>query len=248
MQKMTFIDYIQLLRLFITLRWWIHNDMYNEILKKYTIKNIDIADITIESLSPRTSMPHWYTKYGDIWEDDIQKNEQRAKDCFLDAPLTLCLCYKWEQIALIAGMLWHYDTFVIHQMQTISSHVFTSNWITKPKITHPLVQVLDWQNILFECMKYTVDSLGVKKTYIQPWEMNHRTKEMYTIEIYNRKNNQIVSSTTTDIPHLSKEIAHKIYDVFAEERWFTKDATWFWKEKKYLRKNNTTSKRLSNTA
>lgn len=244
LQSMSFVDRMNILRVFIT----IQENTYTDIIQKYLVGRDDMDKFSVSAVYPRTTMPWWFTKYWDIFKRDIHKNELRWKDCYLDAPLALILYFNGEEIAVIAGMLWHKNQFVIHQMQTVSSKVYNGYWVTKPPVVAPITHEIKRQEILFDCLNSALKSEWITDIYIQPWDKNEWTKKMHVVPVWNERIKEF-DELPTNIPHLSQKIAYQIYDVFAQKIWYVKDKSWFWRSrKKPLSKKKTTSKHLSSIA
>lgn len=227
LKETTFVDKLRLLKLFLIFQSWKYQDKYKRIIETAVSKNIDASKITIVTLAPRTTSPYWYTTYDIKYKYDIHKNESRVKDCYLDAPIALALLYQGEEIAVISGMLWDENEFVIHQMQIISSFVYNGYGVKKPNITHPVASQIPRQDILFDCLIDTLKSEWITNIYIQPADKNYRTEKMYRMPVWDDVYKEYVDEDTT-VPHLSKQIAHQIYDVFAQKHGYKQNESWFW--------------------
>lgn len=242
---------MEILRLFIAFNEWDHEQLFSSSVQSSSCDPKYMNDLSLWPIWPKSIWACWYTIESSKHDrkHDIHKNEYSTSDAFLDAPLALCLYYKGEQIAAISGMERKQGEFVIHQMQATSRHVYTPHGVSKPKTLHPITHDIPRQDILFSTMTSLLYSLGMKKIYIQPSDKNFRTKHMYTVPDWSEEYKHI-GQVVTNIPHLSQKIAHQIYDVFAEKKWYHKDRSWFWVEnKKEMReKRKPTSKLLSNTA
>jgi hypothetical protein len=86
----------------------------------------------------------------------------------------------------------------------------------------PIVQDIPREDTLYDILSSLAKKYWCTEIAIQSWENNKRTQKKKSIMEFNEEKWKLVTKET-DIPHLSLSIAQKIYDVFAEKKWFTKD-------------------------
>lgn len=227
LQSSTFGHRMLLFKFFASLQERVYQKEYDTILHKYITDPILWKDISIGHIFPRSKQPTWHSNWCWYETQDISKNEKYANKCYLDAPLALGLFYKWVPIAVIAGMLWNQNDFVIYQMQAISSYVYNWYGVTKGMRVNPITHTLPRQKILHECISNVAQKEWVKNVYILPSEKNKWTETMLTTPVWDEYEHRF-KDVPIDVPHLSIKIAQQIYDAFAQKNWYHKDTSWFW--------------------
>lgn len=206
-----------------------YDDVYASVLEKYksSIDKSFFQDLTIQVLPPRWKSPHDYSHYHALENKDIHKNESQLDSVYIDAPVSLWLFYKWTPIAVVSGMLWSDNDFVIYQMQAVSQNLYTGSWVYKGKRVKEITKYIPWQDILHETICSVVKQSAINHIYIQPGDKNHWTKELLEHPVRDDLTKNFIKQRT-NIPHLSQKNAQKIYDIFADKHWYKKNNTWFW--------------------
>lgn len=189
--------------------------------KHYDINWEDISEIDEE---------HYFMKYKNfdtfknVWERTNW--EWKSLKLFLDSPIWLLLKYQWKVIAVIWFSLSDESTICIHQFQQIPYDIFDRYGRMIWKRVEDIAKTLDWQNILYQMIYDFWKNNWYKKLQIKSWENNFWTKEKRKelwVDSYWK-----VIELETDVSHLSKEIALRIYDIFAKEHWFNANKAKDW--------------------
>lgn len=160
-----------------------------------------------------------------IWE--TVNREWYRINLFLDSPVAVLLNYKWLPIAAIWLSIKNEDTIFINQIQTVSYKNYDRHWRLTGIRVNEIVKNVAWQKILFEIINDFTKQTWYRNIIIQSWANNRWIKEKRKImDVRNGSSDEI----DTDIPHLSLEIAKRIYDIFAQDNWFRKGKWGDWQK------------------
>lgn len=141
---------------------------------------------------------------------------------FLDGPIAISLFHEKKPIALVSFSLQNSETIFIHQMQAIMTEHFDTYGRAIAQKTSPIVQTIPWQKGLYDIVEMVAKKYKCKKIVIQSWENNEWIYKMRSELSYDEKRGKTVE-VSLDQPHLSLDIAEKIYDTFAMKQWFKQD-------------------------
>ena len=107
-------------------------------------------------------------------------------------------------------------------MQAIMAECFDRyGRMTSPK-GNPILQHIPWQKTLYDIMTMVSKKYGCKKIVIQSWENNtwiNKPRKELSYDDYKKK----LVEVELNQPHLSLDIAQKIYDTFAEKEGYEKN-------------------------
>lgn len=154
-------------------------------------------------------------------------------DAYLDSPSWVALFYKGSPIASMCFFVRNWNEIFINQIQKVVHYEYDRYGRCIWKRYSKEVNNIDWNNILYNVIVNLAKKYNISRIIIQWWENNRWIKEIYEdYETYYFKNNKS-SWLDESIPkknkgkiHLDPEIAHRIYDVFAESLWFQQDMEW----------------------
>ena len=141
---------------------------------------------------------------------------------YLDWPLSFGLFHRNEPIALISFSIKDPESIFINQIQTIPSENFDRHWRMISQSVNPVVNTINRQEVTYSVVNIIAPKYWFKNIIIQSWENNKWIKEYRKVLEYDDNKRQSTEKNT-NIPHLSKDIAKKIYDNFAINHWFKKD-------------------------
>lgn len=165
-----------------------------------------------------------YKDAKNIWE--WLNWEWRRYKLYLDSIAWIVLKHKWYPVAVISFSMTDRNTLFINQMQQVSYENYDRHWRCDWLRTQEIIKTIPWQKILYDILeKFALDT-WIKTIVIQWWENNSwlkipRTVVDLTIKWYDVQLQQA---------HLSKEIAHKIYDLFASTNGFEKSDGGNWEK------------------
>ena len=154
-------------------------------------------------------------------------------DVYLDSPSWVALFYKGSPLASMCFFVRNWNEIFINQIQKVVYYEYDRYGRRIWKHYSKEVNNIDWKNILYNVIVNLAKKYNISRIIIQWWENNRWIKEIYEdYETYYFKNNKS-SWLDESIPkknkgkiHLDPEIAHRIYDVFAESLWFQQDMEW----------------------
>lgn len=151
----------------------------------------------------------------------VQYNE------YIDSPTWVALFHKGQPIACIWFYISNSNEFFINQIQKVVQYEYDRYGRTIGKHYSNEIKNIDWENILYNIIQELAKKYNISKIIIQWWENNRWINE--TRKDIETPYFKYYHETIRTIPankwkkHLSVEIAKKIYDVFALEKWFQYD-------------------------
>ena len=159
----------------------------------------------------------------------------------LDSPTWIALFYHNKPIACISFYIKNWNEIFINQIQKIAYYEYDRYWRCTWKHNSNILDKIDWQDKLYDIVIKLAKKYTISRITIQWWKNNIWTKINYKdpgTSYFRFKNcSSICFGDCDEIMedkwiryerkiHLSPEIAHKIYDVFAEEHWFKEGQDW----------------------
>lgn len=152
---------------------------------------------------------------------------------YLDAPTWIALFYQWKPIACICFFINNWSEIFINQIQKVVHYNYDRygrcTWKSYSKITDKI----DWKKTLYDVIIKLARKYSIPRIVIQWWENNRWIEEEYKDYETDYFRNCVSIYIDDSYPkphewklHLTPEIAHKIYDVFAQWLWFIKNADW----------------------
>lgn len=149
---------------------------------------------------------------------------------YLDAPCGVWLFYKWKPICEICFYIDNGYLFINQIQKTVHYEYDRYGRMIGNKYSSKVPK--NWETLLFKSVENIAKQHWCKWIIIQSWKNNRWTTEFYTED-----SDEDWRKIITDIPHLSQQVAEKIYDVFAKKEWFIYDEQ-SWNRKKSLEIEN----------
>lgn len=123
-------------------------------------------------------------------------------------------------IAVTGFSLRDSDTLFVNQFQQVAYDAYDRHGRMVGNRVDEAAKRLDWQEFFYGLLTDLARESGYSKIVLQSGENNFWTE--VPREIYEVENGKTVP-VPIDVPHLSQEIAHKIYDAFAVSHGFTRE-------------------------
>lgn len=169
-----------------------------------------------------------------------RNNESVYKDAsweiyneYLDSPTWIALFYKWKPVACISFYIKNWNELFINQIQKVVRYNYDRYWRCTWKYYSKIIDKIDWKSVLYSVATNIAKKYNVSRIVIQWWDNNRWIKEYYKdYETDYFRNcasiyiNDSYPKPHKAKPHLDPEIAHQIYDVFAQWLWFHQNNDW----------------------
>lgn len=139
---------------------------------------------------------------------------------YLDSPMGVALMKDGFPIAVTGFSLRDADTLFVNQFQQVSYDLFDQHGRMVGNRVDEAAKRLDWQEKFYELLTRLAKEFGYSKIVLQSGDNNFWTETPR--EVYDAHNGR-TTTVPIDVPHLSREIAYKIYDAFAVSHGFTRE-------------------------
>ena len=154
---------------------------------------------------------------------DIYKDRSWTQyKIYLDAPIGIWLFHNNKPIALISFSLQDSTTLFIRQLQNVTVEYFDRYGRIIEKKTDITAQTIPRQETLYDIVNLLAKKYQCKKIVIQSGE-NNPWLHIKRLELQYNEDEERLKEVEIDQPHLSLDIAKKIYDTFAEKEGFKKN-------------------------
>lgn len=152
---------------------------------------------------------------------------------YLDSPTWIALFYKWKPVACISFYIKNWNELFINQIQKVVRYNYDRYWRCTWKYYSKIIDKIDWKSVLYSVATNIAKKYNVSRIVIQWWDNNRWIKEYYKdYETDYFRNcasiyiNDSYPKPHKAKPHLDPEIAHQIYDAFAQWLWFHQNNDW----------------------
>lgn len=159
--------------------------------------------------------------------EEFQRSFWKCKDwsgrgyrLYLDSPVGIALMKDGFPIAVTGFSLRDADTLFVNQFQQVAYDAYDRHGRMIGSRVDEAAKRLDWQEFFYGLLTDFARESRYSKIVLQSWDNNFWTETPR--EIYDAENGRTVP-VPIDVPHLSREIAHKIYDAFAVSHGFTRE-------------------------
>ena len=123
-------------------------------------------------------------------------------------------------IAVTGFSLRDADTLFVNQFQQVSYDLFDRHGRMVGTRVDEAAKRLDWQEKFFKLLTILAKEFGYSKIVLQSGDNNFWTE--VPREVFDAHHGR-TTTVSIDVPHLSREIAYKIYDAFALSHGFRRE-------------------------
>lgn len=112
------------------------------------------------------------------------------------------------------------DTLFVNQFQQVSYDAYDRHGRMVGTRVDEAAKRLDWQELFYRLVTDFAKEIGCSKIVLQSGDNNFWTD--VPREVFDAYEGR-TTTVSIDVPHLSSEIAHKIYDAFAQSHGFVRE-------------------------